>query len=143
MVDAILSEMMDIEARGLVVLALSEGDFRRLVSEIDHDLLTSFGMPIQPRQDCIFRSCSFIQKEDKDAPDLFSPCSAKIQAMAERGRAPVGGGGGANISQHTAMSNLTWPLTLSYIINIDDLDDRSVNKLTNQNDTLANYQEVI
>ena len=40
--DAILSEMMDIEARGLVALALSEGDFWRLVSEIDHDLLTSF-----------------------------------------------------------------------------------------------------
>lgn len=67
----------------------------------------------------------------------------QIQAMAERGRAPVGGGGGANISQHAVMSNLTWPLTLSYIINIDDLDDRIVNKLMNQNDTLANYQEVL
>ena len=32
MVDAILSEMMDIEARGLVALPLSEGDFRRLVA---------------------------------------------------------------------------------------------------------------
>ena len=85
-------------------------------SEIDHDLLTSFGTPIQPRQDCIFRSCSFIQKEVLNAPDLFSRCSAKIQAMAERGRAPVGGGGGANISQHTAMSNLTWPLTLSTLM---------------------------
>lgn len=107
MVDAILSEMMDIEARGLVALPFFEGEFLEAGSEIDHDLLTSFGMPIQPRQDCISRSRSFIQKEVLNAPDQFSRCSAKIQAMAERGRAPVGGGGGANISQHTAMSNLT------------------------------------
>lgn len=116
MVDAILSEMMDIEARGLVALPLFEGEFLEAGSEIDHDLLTSFGMPIQPRQDCISRSRSFIQKEVLNAPDQFSRCSAKIQAMAERGRAPVGGGGGANISQHTAMSNLTWPLTLSTLM---------------------------
>ena len=33
MVDAILSEMMDIEARGLVALALFEDDFWRLVRD--------------------------------------------------------------------------------------------------------------
>lgn len=109
-------------------------------SEIDHDLLTSFGMPIQPRQDCIFRSCSFIQKEVLNAPDLFSRCSAKNSGHGWAWTCSSGWRWGCQyISKYC---DVQFDLTIN-IINIDDLDDRIVNKLMNQNDTLAIYQEVI